>query len=78
MATTMQLKRNFTGSVQVDGNNAGQSGIATPGEFGCQASPGLDTTAGATTMGDSRTLANKNKKHGLKIQTAAVEKAPYV
>ena len=75
MPTTIQPKRNFTGSVQVEVNNAGQSDIATLGEFGCQASPGLDTTASATTMGESRTLAKKN---GLKIQTAAVEKAPYV
>ena len=76
MPTTTQPKRNFAGNVQVEGNNAGQSDIATLGEFGCQASPGLDTTASATTMGESRTLAN-NKKNGLKIQTAAVEKAPY-
>ena len=62
MATTIQPKRNFTGSVQVVGNNAGQSDIATLGEFGCQASPGLDTTASAITMGESRTLAKTQKQ----------------
>ena len=68
IATTVHVKRNFAGNVQVEGNNAGQSDIATLGEFGCQASPGLDTTASATTMGKSRTLAKtKKKKKGLKI-----------
>ena len=64
MATTIQPKRNFTGSVQVEGKNVGPSDIATLGEFGCQTSPGLDTTASAITMGESRTLATTTTQEG--------------
>ena len=59
---SIQALRNFAGNVQVEGNNAGQSDIATLGEFGCQASPGLDTTASATTMDESKTLAKKKQE----------------